>query len=65
MVPVLIGIIQASVPESYELYIAWAGLLTYSPRPAFPFLIETVAKMDLVYGAYSCGTVTDLHHIPF
>jgi hypothetical protein len=29
---------QASIPESYELYGAEAGILTYSPLPGLPTL---------------------------
>jgi hypothetical protein len=47
---------------------ALAGLLTYSPLPGLPapVSIGTVTnRMDNGYGAYSCGTVTELRRIPF
>ena len=56
----------ASIPESYELLSAVAGLLTYSPRPVFPSAgRRTVTYVwTSVIGAYSCGTAPDLHRIP-
>ncbi|NOW94241.1 hypothetical protein FHW89_000888 [Mucilaginibacter sp. SG564] len=49
-------------------YHAMAGLLTYSPltRPSRRDHIETVAiEWIAVNRAYSCGTVPELHRIPF
>jgi len=54
-------------PKAMNKYRAEAGLLTYSPfaRPSRPGDAGQWLRMGNGYGAYSCGTVTDLHRIPF
>lgn len=55
-------------PKAMNTIYAEAGLLTYSPfaRPSRPDFVGTVAiEWAMVFGAYSCGTVTELHRIPF
>jgi len=59
---------QLQSPKAMNTYNAMAGLLTYSPstRPSRCEYIETVAKEWIaVNRAYSCGTVPELHRIPF
>ena len=60
-------------PKAMNNVKALAGLLTYSPFcPAFPFRPDNYRDFEqwpfeqaMVNGAYSCGTVTELHRIPF
>ncbi|MBB6111919.1 hypothetical protein HDF22_000666 [Mucilaginibacter lappiensis] len=59
---------QLQSPKAMNTYGAMAGLLTYSPliRPSRRDHIETVAtEWIAVNRAYSCGTVPELHRIPF
>ena len=46
---------------------AVAGLLTYSPRArsSHPPEKDSDKEWTLVIRAYSCGTVPELHRIPF
>jgi hypothetical protein len=60
----------ASIPESYEIIMQMAGLLTYSrlfclPSPLSFRDSEKWLRFEHRFRAYSCGTVTELHRIPF
>jgi hypothetical protein len=54
-------------PKAMNTIYAEAGLLTYSPFADLPvrWLADSGLWNGIGYGAYSCGTVTELHHIPF
>jgi hypothetical protein len=54
-------------PKAMNTVYAEAGLLTYSPfaRPSRRVLSGQWLRMGNGFGAYSCGTVTELHRIPF
>ena len=57
-------------PKAMNKHMLMAGILTCSPpaRPSHPDKIRTVTMLNWTfgkYGAYSCGTVTELHRIPF
>jgi len=60
-------LIQASIPESCEYYLCSGRSSDLLPfRPAFPFAgSEQWLWMNDGYGAYSCGTVPELHRVPF
>jgi len=54
-------------PKAVNTIYALAGLLTYSPfaRPSRPLTNGQWLWIDYGYGAYSCGTVPELHRVPF
>jgi len=54
-------------PKAMNNICAMAGLLTYSPfaRPSHPLVSGQWQWLGYGFGAYSCGTVRDLHPVPF